>query len=201
MCGICSELTTIKTPEGGQERHPSFFFVNFEHIWYIVLVSSLLTLSKWIFTSSKTTMETPEVCRICSKLTTIKTAEWGQARGASHQPAFMSGCLTISHTCVPCLPSERMLLSWWNLFVVGREVSWQRWESSELGRWEMCMSGVRWQGRIGGRIVRCRTRIGGKVVRLYPHPSKSELISTSIKMLNFTLNVMEVTQWWESLCH
>ena len=30
-------------------------------------------------------------------------------RGASHQPAFMSGCLTICHTCLPRLPSERML--------------------------------------------------------------------------------------------
>ena len=30
------------------------------------------------------------------------------------------------------------------LFVVGREVSWERWESSELGRWERCMIGVRW---------------------------------------------------------
>ena len=25
-------------------------------------------------------------------------------RGASHQPAFMGSCLTISHTCLPCPP-------------------------------------------------------------------------------------------------
>ena len=62
MCGICSKLTTIKTPERGQWRHPSFFIVNFEHIWYIILVSPLLNLNKWIFTSSKPTMESPEKC-------------------------------------------------------------------------------------------------------------------------------------------
>ena len=27
-------------------------------------------------------------------------------RGASNQPAFMGNCLTISHTCFPCLPSR-----------------------------------------------------------------------------------------------
>ena len=30
------------------------------------------------------------------------------ARVASHQPAFMSNCLTISHTCLHCLPSRRV---------------------------------------------------------------------------------------------
>ena len=28
------------------------------------------------------------------------------ARGASHQPASIDSCLTISHTCLPCLPSR-----------------------------------------------------------------------------------------------
>ena len=37
----------------------------------------------------------------------IASAESRSARGASHQPAFMSSCLTISHTCLPCLPSGR----------------------------------------------------------------------------------------------
>ena len=77
-------------------------------------------------------------------------------RGASHQPAFMSGWLTISHTCLPCLPSERTLLVWRDLFVIRREVSWERWDS-ELG--------VRWQGGKGGRIVRWHSPRGGKVVR------------------------------------
>ena len=54
-------------------------------------------------------------------------------REASHQPAFMSGGLTISYTCLPCLPSGRMLF-WSDLLVVGRVVSWKRWEDSELGR-------------------------------------------------------------------
>ena len=30
---------------------------------------------------------------------------------------------------------QRTLLFWRYLFAVGREVSWERWESSELGRW------------------------------------------------------------------
>ena len=38
--------TMIKTPERGQSRHSSFFVVNFEHIWYIILVSPLLHLNK-----------------------------------------------------------------------------------------------------------------------------------------------------------
>ena len=79
----------------------------------------------------------------------IALAKSRSARGASHQPAFMSGCLTISHTCLPCLPSERMLLYWRFLLVVGREVSSEKWESSELGRWERCVSRVGWQGGKG----------------------------------------------------
>ena len=38
----------------------------------------------------------------------IASAKSRSVRGASHQPAFMSGCLTISHTCLPCLPSARV---------------------------------------------------------------------------------------------
>ena len=92
------------------------------------------------------------------------TKSWSVS-GACHQPAFMSGCLTISHTCLTCLPSERTLLFWRDLFVVRREVSWERWGSIELGRWERCMSGVRWQGDKGGRIARWHGRRSGKVVR------------------------------------
>ena len=63
----------------------------------------------------------------------------------------MSGCLTISHTCLPCLPSERTFPFWRHLSVVGREVSWERWESSELTRWEMwenseVVPSERWEG-------------------------------------------------------
>ena len=43
--------------------------------------------------------------------------------------------------------------------------SWEKWESSELGTWERCVSGVRWQGGKGERIVRWHSRRGGKVVR------------------------------------
>ena len=61
----------------------------------------------------------------------------------------MSDYLTISPTCLLCQHSDRTLLFWMYLFGVGREASWERWESSELGRWERCMSGVRWRGGKG----------------------------------------------------
>ena len=55
------------------------------------------------------------------------------AREASNQPAYMGSCLTISHTCLICLPSVRTLF-WSNLLVAGKVVSWERWEGSEQGR-------------------------------------------------------------------
>ena len=48
--------------------------------------------------------------QILSDLLLIASAKPRSARGASHQPAFMSGCLTISHTCLPCLPGKGSLL-------------------------------------------------------------------------------------------
>ena len=36
----------------------------------------------------------------------IVSAKSRRVKGASHQPAFMGNCLTISHTCLPCLPSR-----------------------------------------------------------------------------------------------
>ena len=38
----------------------------------------------------------------------IASAKSRSTRGASHQPAFMGGCLTISKTCLPCPPSGRV---------------------------------------------------------------------------------------------
>ena len=74
----------------------------------------------------------------------IASAKSQSLRGASHQPAFMSGHLTIADTCLPCLLIVGEGCYFWRyLFVVGREVSWERWESSELGRWERCMTGVK----------------------------------------------------------
>ena len=35
----------------------------------------------------------------------IASAKFRSMMGASHQPTFMSGCLTISHMCLPCLPN------------------------------------------------------------------------------------------------
>ena len=34
----------------------------------------------------------------------IASAKFRSPRGASHRPASMSGCLTISHMCLSCLP-------------------------------------------------------------------------------------------------
>ena len=47
----------------------------------------------------------------------IASAKSLSARGAYHHPAFMSGCLTISDTSLPCQPSERTLPFWkhWSL--------------------------------------------------------------------------------------
>ena len=56
----------------------------------------------------------PQTCDIfsitllCSNLTLIALAKSRSVRGASHYLAFMSSCLTISHTCLPCLPSGRV---------------------------------------------------------------------------------------------
>ena len=36
----------------------------------------------------------------------IASAKSRNVRGASHQPALMGSCLTISHTCLTCLPSR-----------------------------------------------------------------------------------------------
>ena len=36
----------------------------------------------------------------------LLTAKSQSVREASHQPAFMDNCLTISHTCLPCPPSR-----------------------------------------------------------------------------------------------
>ena len=55
----------------------------------------------------------------------IASAKSRSVREASQQPALMIGCLTISHTCLPCLPR-------WEGGEL-REVSWERWEISVLG--------------------------------------------------------------------
>ena len=55
--------------------------------------------------------------------------------------------LTISHACLPYLPSERTLF-WSDLLVAGKVVSWEKWDSSEYGRWE------RWEGSELGRWER-----------------------------------------------
>ena len=38
----------------------------------------------------------------------VASAKSCSIRGVSHQPVYMGSCLTISHTCLPCLPSGRI---------------------------------------------------------------------------------------------
>ena len=38
----------------------------------------------------------------------VVSARSRSVRGAFHQPAFMGSCLTINHTCLPCLPSRQV---------------------------------------------------------------------------------------------
>ena len=56
----------------------------------------------------------------------ISSAKSRSFRGASHQPAFRNGYLTISHNCLPYLPSETTLLFSRCPFIVKRELSWER---------------------------------------------------------------------------
>ena len=89
---------------------------------------------------------------------------WG-VRGASRQPVFKSSCLTVSYTCLPCLPGGKTFLFWSYLFVFWRVVSQEKWESSQLGSWKRCMSVARWQGGKAGKIVRWQGEKAGKIVR------------------------------------
>ena len=45
----------------------------------------------------------------------IASAKPRSVRGASHQPAFMGSCLTISHTCLPCCLVDEGPECGWNL--------------------------------------------------------------------------------------
>ena len=56
-----------------------------------------------------------ELFSFCTKLSLhIALPKPWSRRGTSCQPAFMSGCLTIGHTCLPCLSSRwvSILCSW-----------------------------------------------------------------------------------------
>ena len=44
-------------------------------------------------------------------------------------------------------------------------MSWEKWESGELGGWERCVSGVRWQSGKGRRIARWHSQRGGNILR------------------------------------
>ena len=53
---------------------------------------------------------TSETLLCLTEMELIASGKSQSAWGACHQPAFMSGCLTISHTCLHCLPGKRALL-------------------------------------------------------------------------------------------
>ena len=92
---------------------------------------------------------------------------------ASHQTAFMSGCLTIGHTCLSCLPSDRKLVFWRCLFAVGRDVSWEggkgvwgEWgekgeKGEKAGKGGIKVSCHGWRGR---NVMRRQFGKGGRVV-------------------------------------
>ena len=67
----------------------------------------------------------------------IALAKSRSMRGSSHQPAFMSSCLTITHTCFPYLPRGKTLVFYLGDSMLER---WERWEDSEVARLE------RWAG-------------------------------------------------------
>ena len=77
------------------------------------------------------------------------SAKSQSAREASHQPAFMSNCLTISHTVLPLLPSGRTVF-WSDLESLGR------WKGGRVVSWEGGKDGraVSWEGGKDGRAVR-----------------------------------------------
>ena len=99
------------------QRHIIMIAMLSHYYYYIYIYIYILFLDGW------------------GKVILITSAKSWSARGASHQPAFTNNCLTISLTCLPCLPSGGMLLFWSDLFVFGRVVSWERRENTELGRW------------------------------------------------------------------
>ena len=71
----------------------------------------------------------------------IPSAKSRRERGAFQQPAFMSDCLTISHTCLPSLLGKGTLVYKRCLLVVeGGEVGSEMWQSGEFGGWERYVS-------------------------------------------------------------
>ena len=59
--------------------------------------------SNWIWLSN---IESNFICKAIPLFMQISSAKSWNARWASHHPAVMGNCLTITHTCLPCLPSR-----------------------------------------------------------------------------------------------
>ena len=82
-------------------------------------------------------------------------------RGASYRVGYM----VRSHTCLPCLPSERTLF-WNDLLVAGRVVSREGEKGGRVVSWEGGKGGraVRWQVSRGWRVVGWQVGKGGRIV-------------------------------------
>ena len=82
-------------------------------------------------------------------------------RGASYRAGYM----VRSHTCLPCLPSERTLF-WNDLLVAGRVVNREGEKGGRVVSWEGGKGGraVRWQVSRGWRVVGWQVGKGGRIV-------------------------------------
>ena len=86
---------------------------------------------------------------ILQTLRVVDRLSWIPERKGEHlisQLFWVAAWILVTCVCPVYLGSERRLLFWRCLFVVGRKMSWERWDSSKLGRWERCMTWVKWQG-------------------------------------------------------
>ena len=76
--------------------YKSEVFLIFSHIFHIILIQA-----------SKYTLITRKLCSNGGRtILLIASAKSWSARRASHRPAFMGSCLTISHTCLHCSSSR-----------------------------------------------------------------------------------------------
>ena len=66
--------------------------------WFIEIIQS-----NWILLRN---VESSFICKAICLFMQIASAKSRSVMGASHQPAFIVNCLTISLTCLPCLRSR-----------------------------------------------------------------------------------------------
>ena len=101
------------------------------------------------------------------------TKSRSSVRGASHQPAVMVSCLTISHACLPWLPSGRVSHCVPGFTEVksccySRKRVWSsRTKSCCMTSGKKIVGGrlVRWEGGKGGRVMKWQGGKDRRVVR------------------------------------